>query len=138
MNINEIKRMVKLTEVQEKAIISHLGDDLEVVDSIYESQINSLVDSISSGNAPGLITIKNPLLGIFMIVTSGENADKVYIASARSSYNLKCLLTHNMSVYDTTKKEVLETLGISESDYQLKLIEKIKSDADKLTNNLDK
>lgn len=58
MNINEIKRMVKLTEVQEKAIISHLGDDLEVVDSIYESQINSLVDSISSGNAPGLITIK--------------------------------------------------------------------------------
>lgn len=43
-----------------------------------------------------------------------------------------------MSVYDTTKKEVLETLGISESDYQLKLIEKIKSDADKLTNNLDK
>lgn len=39
MNIDEIKRIVKITESQEKAILSELGDDLEIIDPMYEDLV---------------------------------------------------------------------------------------------------
>lgn len=48
MNIDEIKRIVKITESQEKTILSELGDDLEIIDPMYEDLAKSEVSSVST------------------------------------------------------------------------------------------
>ena len=70
MNIDEIKRIVKITESQEKAILSELGDDLEIIDPMYEDLVKNEVSNISGGNALGvLMTLDNPLLGRFLVLS---------------------------------------------------------------------
>lgn len=128
MNINEVKNLVKITKNQEKVILSELGDDLEIIDKMYKDLVKSSVSGISGGNAPGIIILDNPLLGRFLILSGNED---MYITSSKSGSNLKWLLLNNDEIYNRTKSEVLEVLELTESDYQSKLIEKIKSEIDK-------
>lgn len=128
MNINEVKNLVKITKNQEKVILSELGDDLEIIDKMYKDLVKSSVSEISGGNAPGIIILDNPLLGRFLILSGNED---MYITSSKSGSNLKWLLLNNDEIYNRTKSEVLEVLELTESDYQSKLIEKIKSEIDK-------
>lgn len=127
MNINEVKNLVKITKDQEKVILNKLGDDLEVIDQMYKDLVKSSVSGISGGNAPGIIILDNPLLGRFLILSGNED---MYITSSKSGSNLKWLLFNNDEIYNRTKAEVLEVLGLTESDYQSKLIEKIRSEVD--------
>lgn len=134
MNINEVKNLVKITKDQEKVILNKLGDDLEIIDQMYKDLVKSSVSEMSGGGAPGIIILDNPLLGRFLILSGNEDTENTYITSSKSNSNLKWLLYHNDRVYDRTKAEVLEVLGLTESDYQSKLIEKIRSEVDEFNN----
>lgn len=130
MNINEIKNIIKLTKEQENVIISELGEDLEIIDPMYEDLVKNEVSNVSGGNALGvLMTLDNPLLGRFLVL-SGDT----YITSKKTNDNLQWLLYHNAKVYEQAKADVLEVLELTESDYQLKLIERVRSEIDKFNN----
>lgn len=130
MNINEIKNIIKLTKEQENVIISELGEDLEIIDPMYENLVKNEVSNISGGNALGvLMTLDNPLLGRFLVLSGGT-----YITSKKTNDNLQWLLCYNARIYEQAKEDVLEVLELTESDYQLKLIERVRSEIDKFNN----
>lgn len=134
MGIDEVKRIVKITESKEKVILSELGDDLEIINPMYEDLAKSEVSSVSGGDASYLTVLENPLLGKFLILSEDEKTGNTYLASKKTNDNLQLLLCYNARIYEQAKEDVLEVLELTESDYQSKLIEKIRSEIDEFNN----
>lgn len=131
MNIDEIKNMIKLTKEQENVILNELGEDLEIIDPMYEDLVKNEVSNISGGDASYLTVLDNPLLGRFLILSGDEKTEDTYLAGKETNDNLQWLLCHDSRIYEQAKADVLEVLELTESDYQLRLIERIRSEINK-------